>query len=76
MNDELPPGIVICGACKRPIRRSNKHWRIPQGMEDLPLIVTRTLVDGEFLPSCSDVCAGMLRARIGSAKRSERSYAV
>lgn len=60
-------GIVQCGACKRPVRRLGEHVTV--GAPEMPRIETRTLVGGEFLASCSPVCAGVLRARIGTAGR-------
>lgn len=68
-------GIVKCGACGRDVRRAGEH--ITVGAPEVPRICSRTLVAGRFLPSCSDECHGVLKARIGTANRvPKRSYAL
>ncbi len=68
-----PFGVVKCGACGRDVRRLGEHKRSDN--TEVPLIASRTLVEGVFLPSCSEVCLGTLRARIGTAGRiPKRSY--
>lgn len=54
---------VKCGACGMACRRPKFGREV--GTDDTPLVFTRTLVAGQFLPSCSEVCAGVLRAKIG-----------
>lgn len=57
---------VKCGACGTRVRRKlpEMEWDY-QGCGE---VFTRTLVDGEFVPSCSADCAGVLRSRMRSEK--------
>lgn len=57
--------IVECGCCGRKLRRP----RHAVGNNDLPYVLSRTLVKGEFLPSCSEPCLARLRMQIGDRKR-------
>ena len=57
-------GLVYCGVCGRKIRRLGERMGESEHSEH-PLIHTRTLVNGLFVPSCSVECAGVMRAQIG-----------
>lgn len=57
---------VLCGACGRVLRRSPRA----DGKKDEKTEVhSRTLVGGEFLPSCSRACHQELRSRAGLLPR-------
>lgn len=57
-------GIIKCSNCQcEIIRRGYDYLRTEDGQNHTPLIFTRTLVRGEFLPSCSLACAAVLRAQ-------------
>lgn len=64
---KLREGLAECGNCRRVVlRRGYDHLR-SDGENHTPLIFTRTLVRGQFVPSCSPACAGALRMQRGAA---------
>lgn len=58
--------IVHCGACNRECARPTPGVERPKSTTK-PLVWSRTLVQGRFLPSCSEPCAVTLRAMIGDS---------
>lgn len=63
----LPCGLVECGACGKPCRRKGVEQSVYLG-QSVPIMVSRTLVYGRFLPSCSVPCCKSLRYLAQNAK--------
>lgn len=58
--------FVSCGRCGQVCNRAVALDRKP----GIPDVFTRTLVDQQFLPSCSEACANELRKQCGKRKAS------
>lgn len=67
---------VNCSVCEKRVRRRQERTGNPDNVNaTFPDIYTRTLVGGEFLPSCSEECAVFLRRQANTTAGESYNFA-